>query len=39
MLILTISIITLAVFAVLIVLAGIKGFFKGATHIRATPVS
>ena len=32
MLILTISLITLAVFAVLIVLAGIKGFFKGATE-------
>ena len=32
MLILTITLITLAVFAVLIVLAGIKGFFKGATE-------
>ena len=32
MLILIITLITVAVFAILIVLAGLKGFFKGATE-------
>ena len=32
MLILTITLVTIAVFVVLIVIAGIKGFFKGATE-------
>lgn len=32
MVILTVILVTLAIFAVLIVIAGIKGFFKGATE-------